>query len=207
MFTPFFTTKPPGIGTGLDLPICQRIIGQMGGKIEVESELGRGSTFRVVLRRRRRASVDGQHPARFGGLRPRRRRKRRRARARRRRRGDARGRDPARAHAPARRGRHDHARGRGARKAARRSHVRHHFLGFDDAAGHRDGALRADRAGLPRARAARNLPHRWRVHPSRSRLPRSKIPNPTLEKPINCDRASSRSSPIGCKEAAASIAV
>lgn len=49
LFLPFFTTKPAGIGTGLGLPICQRIITQMGGRIEVESQVGQGTTFRVVL--------------------------------------------------------------------------------------------------------------------------------------------------------------
>jgi signal transduction histidine kinase len=49
IFDPFFTTKPVGEGTGLGLSICHGIVTGFGGEITVESEEGRGSTFRVSL--------------------------------------------------------------------------------------------------------------------------------------------------------------
>jgi PAS domain S-box-containing protein len=49
LFDPFFTTKPVGKGTGLGLSVSYNIVEKHHGKIEVHSEVGKGTTFRVWL--------------------------------------------------------------------------------------------------------------------------------------------------------------
>jgi PAS domain S-box-containing protein len=49
IFQPFFTTRPPGLGTGLGLAGVRRIVDARGGAVTVESEVGAGTTFRVLL--------------------------------------------------------------------------------------------------------------------------------------------------------------
>lgn len=49
IFDPFFTTKPVGEGMGLGLALCYRVVSDHGGRIDVRSEFGAGSTFVIVL--------------------------------------------------------------------------------------------------------------------------------------------------------------
>ncbi len=58
IFDPFFTTKAVGVGTGLGLAICHRLVTDMGGQLTVETELGKGTTFRVTLPIARKDEVE-----------------------------------------------------------------------------------------------------------------------------------------------------
>ena len=67
IFDPFFTTKGVGDGTGLGLSITHGMVQDHGGRLEVESTLGQGTRFRVILaaacrREVRSISGLGKHP-------------------------------------------------------------------------------------------------------------------------------------------------
>ncbi len=49
IFEPFFSTKDTGKGVGLGLTLCYEFLNRMGGNIEVESTLGKGSCFKITL--------------------------------------------------------------------------------------------------------------------------------------------------------------
>jgi signal transduction histidine kinase len=60
IFDPFFTTKKVGEGTGLGLAICEKIIKEHSGRIEVKSEVGKGSTFLISIPAIERSDTDEQ---------------------------------------------------------------------------------------------------------------------------------------------------
>ncbi|HEX6703367.1 MAG TPA: DAHL domain-containing protein [Albitalea sp.] len=67
IWKPFFTTKAEGVGTGLGLSTCHKIVTAHGGRMAVESQPGRGTTFSVILPLKPPLSLYETHGQQQGG--------------------------------------------------------------------------------------------------------------------------------------------